>query len=126
MSKKHAGKKGHGNVNRLLLRRWARSEVEDRLWDRRGRLWTRTAEDLPVEIAEALYFDETVPVAIYESARTLRWVDPGERRAAWTEISDRAFDSAWTPPADAPGALPFEAQEWRSGDDRLLLFDDHD
>ena len=114
------------NRNRLLLRRWMNGAGEDRLWDRDGRLWRFSRSELSLDEASTLYFNQAVPVAIYDGAATLRWVEPNERRKAWDEIRRRAFDESWTPPRSAPGMLPFEAQEWRSDDDSLLLFDDHD
>ena len=122
---KHA-KKGPSNVNRLLLRRWSPGQTEDRLWDRSGRLWSLVSEDLDEPDTSELFFDPSVQVAIYEGASTLRWIEPTDRRTAWSAIRDRAFNDAWKPPSGAPGALPFEAQEWRSNGNRLLLFDDHD
>jgi hypothetical protein len=115
------------NVNRLLDPRWGNVDGGLRLWDREGRLWTLARDDVDHESAARLYRDPTVPVAVAEGAGGLDWVDPAERRRRWTEeLEPRTFDADWRPPRDAPGSLPFEALEFRSGDDRLLLFVDDD
>jgi hypothetical protein len=113
------------NTNRLLLRRWARGPSgPDRLWDRSGKLWELAAERLDEARVRDLFFDPAVPVATYEGAGALRWVEPDERRRDWPAVQRRTFDDAW--PAGAPGTRRFVAQEWRSGDSSLLLFDDFD
>lgn len=68
-----------------------------------------------------------MPVAVAEGAGALDWVDAAERRRRWAEeLEPRTFDPAWEPPRDAPGSLPFEALQFQSGDDLLLLFLDSD
>jgi hypothetical protein len=81
---------------------------------------------LDVERARALFFETSVPVAIYEGAGTLQWVEPRDRRGQWPDLQRRAFDDGWSPPPATPGARPFVAQEWRAGEASLLLFDDFD
>jgi hypothetical protein len=63
---------------------------------------------------------------VYEGAASLQWVDLAERRRRWPDIQLRTFDDGWEAPPDTPGARPFVAQEWRSDESSLLLFDDYD
>jgi hypothetical protein len=115
------------NVNRLLDPRWGNVGGELKLWDRDGRLWTLARNELDRDTVEQLYGNPNVPVAVAEGAAGLDWVEPAERKRRWSEeLGPRTFDDTWTPPHDAPGALPFEALEFRSGEDRLLLFFDYD
>lgn len=115
------------NVNRLLDPRWGNVGGEPRLWDRSGREWTLSRDELDRETTARLYADPNVPVAVAEGAGALDWVDAAERRRRWAEeLEPRTFDPTWEPPRDAPGSLPFEALQFQSGDDLLLLFLDSD
>lgn len=114
------------NVSRLLDPRWGNVGGELRLWDRKGRLWTVAGDALDRETTQRLYRDMNVQIAV-AGGGGLEWVDPAEREPRWVEeLGPRTFDQSWRPPRNAPGAVPFEALEFRSGDDRLLLFFDYD
>lgn len=114
------------NVNRLLDPRWGNVGDELRLWDRTGREWSVARDGLDRETTARLYADPHVPVAVAEGAGAPDWVDAADRERRWKELEPRTFGSDWKPPRDAPGSLPFEALQFRSGDDLLLLFFDYD
>jgi len=115
------------NVSRLLDPRWGNVGGEMRLFDRAGREWTLANEQLDVETARRLYQDPDVPVAVAEGGGGPTWIDPPDRPRRWADdLQARTFDASWKPPHDAPGALPFEALEFGSDGDRLLLFFDAD
>jgi hypothetical protein len=116
-----------GNVNRLLLNRWATgTSGPDRLWDRNGTLWELAVDGLSQDRTHELYLDPAVPVVVHEGAGALIWIEPDERRQRWVGLEARAFDPSWSPPKGEGGSRSFTAQEWRAGDASLLLFEDYD
>jgi hypothetical protein len=96
------------------------------LWDRMGREWNLARDDLDREATARLYPDPNVPVTVAEGAGAPGWVNAADRGRRWKELEPRTFDSDWKPSRDAPGSLPFEALQFRSGVDLLLLFFDYD
>jgi hypothetical protein len=120
------GKKGRGNVNRLLNPNWASAKNAGwKLWDRQGHLWEPCAFELERPRVEELFFDPHVQVAVAEHTQAPTWVEPSDRRLRWKqEVGRRAFDPKWTWKTE--GTLPLTAIEFASGDQRLLLFYDAD
>ncbi len=70
-----------------------------------------------------LLHDPNVPVALAEGAAGLTWIEPVDRSARWkAELESRTFDPDWT--WETKRSLPLSALEFRSNDERLLLFHD--
>jgi hypothetical protein len=102
---------------------------DGRMWDREGREFGMV-RDVDRPEAQALLADDDVQVAIYDGAGALEWVEPKDRRRAWSDrIAPRLHDNPdWRPPPGAPGTLPFVPELWREikGTAQTLVFNDRD
>jgi len=121
-----ARKRPSNNVNRLLLARWGHERhVGDRLWDRAGRLWLPVGSQLTINEAKVLFFDPTAGVVIHEPIG-LRWLDTPRAENDWRALSARTLDGRSLSVEDVKNPMPYEARQFESDGDRLILFDELD
>src|ERR1700738_5703908 len=107
--------KKSGNRNRIL---------DDRLWDHAGTEWRHKATGRDASEVLELLNERGVRAGVHQGWQTpVRWIAEREKMAVWrTEIQPTFTDIL----KQFDNPLPFRAQLWRSGEKKLLLFDDLD
>lgn len=85
-----------------------------RLFDRNGREYQPHSMDLPIKEVNRFVRRGQVPFAVHECSGGLEWFDVPDVPVLWERLRPDFDDGQdWKPPADAPGAQPYQGRVWK-------------
>lgn len=103
--------------------RWEwRRQGGGRLFAADGSEFYLVDELLRVEVERLLGLGDLEAVQIQCGGGVERWVGPTAANALWREVEHDLDDvEGWQPPPEAPGALQYRAELWRTDGGRYAL-----
>ncbi|WP_406829558.1 hypothetical protein ABEG17_11195 [Pedococcus sp. KACC 23699] len=103
--------------------RWLWSARGARLFDPAGVEYAPARHGLLRCDVDRLVRARELPLAVHDCGDGVSWNSETVAFIVWSSVQDDFEDvEGWMPPADAPGALPYRAEIWRSaGTDRHVL-----
>ena len=92
----------------------------DRLIDSSGRVWVRKHTQWLSATDAGRLLERGGPVALYDSAGRVRWLQPDEAVAWWAQAEDHLEVPGVRGARPDSAGLTYGAHRWRSGPDALL------